>query len=155
MDQDDVGLLRRQRFEAGMHRGLTRRAAICGRLVAQSRNSLVEDRGVIGVHHRLHGKHVRMSAERLHGAEDHGLSADLAILLGSPGTGAKPAPGCDEDGCCALRSGHLKLKYSESGLCRGGGLPQAHSPYHAEYGKTERFPLAVGKAVFVAVHLHK
>ena len=76
VDQNDVGLLRRQRLEAGMHRGLTRRAAIGGRLVAQSRDSLVEDRGVIGIHHRLHGKHVRMPAERLHGAEDHGLSAD-------------------------------------------------------------------------------
>jgi hypothetical protein len=52
-----------------------------------------------------------MPAERLHGTEDHGLSADLAILLGSAGTGAKPASGCDEDGCGTLRSGHKGLKY--------------------------------------------
>ena len=65
VDQNDVGLFRRQRLEPGMHRSLTRRAAIGGRLVAQPRDSLVEDRGVIGIHHRLHGKHVRMPAERL------------------------------------------------------------------------------------------
>ena len=34
VDQDDVGLLRRQRLETGMHRSLTRRTAIGGWLMA-------------------------------------------------------------------------------------------------------------------------
>src|SRR4051812_24690837 len=102
-----------------MHRGLTRRAAFGGRLVVQSSDSLVEDRGVIGVHHRLHGEDVRMPTEGLHGAEDHGLSADLAILLWPPGTGAKPASGCDENGCGTLKFGHLDSNTNESGLRRG------------------------------------
>jgi hypothetical protein len=76
-----------------------------------------------------------MPAEGLHGAEDHGLSADLAILLGSPGTGAKPASGCDENGCGTLRFGHLDSNTNESGLRRGRQAALAHSPYHAEYGK--------------------
>ena len=91
-----------QRLEAGMHRGLARRAAIGGRLMAQAGDGLVEHGGIVGVHHRLHGEHVRMPAERLHGAEDHGLAADRAVLLGPAGAGAKAAPGCDEDGGCAL-----------------------------------------------------
>ena len=115
VDQDDVGLRGRQRLEAGMHRSLTRRAAIGGRLMAQARDGRVEDGGVIGIDHRLHGKDVRMPAERLHGAEDHGLPADLAILLRSTGAGAKPASGCDEDGCSALRSRHLDSNTDESG----------------------------------------
>src|SRR2546421_268902 len=104
-----------------MYRGLTRHTALGRRLMAQSRDSLDEDRGVIGIHHRLHGKHVRMLGERVHGAEDHGLSADLAILLGSSGAGAKPASGCDEDGCGTLRSGHLDSNTNEQGLRRGVG----------------------------------
>jgi hypothetical protein len=76
-----------------------------------------------------------MPAERLHGAEDHGLSADLAILLGPPGTGAKPASGCDKNGCGTLRFGHLDSNTNESGLRRGRQVALAHSPYHAEYGK--------------------
>src|SRR5205823_1758882 len=119
MDQDDVGLVRRQRFEAGMYRSLTGCTAIGGRLMAQSCNRSIENGGVIGIDHRLHRKHVRMPAERLHGAEDHGLPADLAILLWPAAAGAKPAPGCDEDGCCALRSGHLKLKYWRIGIMQG------------------------------------
>jgi hypothetical protein len=37
----------------------------------------------------------------------------------------------------------------------GSGLMRAaHSPYHAGGLKTERFLHVVGKAIFVAVHLH-
>ena len=65
----------------------------------------------------------------------HGLPADRPVLFGPSRAGAKSAPGCDEDGCCALRSGHLKLKYRRIGIMQGRCLPRAHSPYHAEYGK--------------------
>ena len=64
--------------------------------------AVVEHRGVVGIEHRLHRKDLRMAAERLHGAEDHGLPADRAVLLRSAGAGAKPAPGCDKDGCGPL-----------------------------------------------------
>src|SRR3954465_15516665 len=134
-----------------MHRGLTRRATTGGRLVAQSSNSLVEDRGVIGVHHGLHGEDVWMPAEGLHGAEDHGLSADLAILLGAPGTGAKPASGCDENGCGTLGSGHLNSNRERDGIegrRRGTALTMPK-------GENRVIPVTCGKAVFVAVHLHK
>jgi hypothetical protein len=62
-----------------------------------------------------------MPAKRLHGAKNHGLSADLAILLRPAGTGAKPASGCDEDGCSTLRSGHQDSKYERIGLRWGVG----------------------------------
>ena len=76
VDQHDVGLRRGQRFEAGMHRGLAGRAAIGGRLMAQARDGFVEEGGVVGIDHRLHRNDIGMPAERLHGAEDHGLPAD-------------------------------------------------------------------------------
>jgi hypothetical protein len=138
-----------------MHRSLPGGAAVGGRLMAQARNGGVEDGGIIGIYHRLHRKDVRVPAERFHGAEDHGLAADLAILLGPASAGAEPAPGCDEDGCCALGSRHLNSNTDVVGFGRRGGLPGGAQPYHAEYGMTERFTMVVGKAVFVAVHLHK
>jgi hypothetical protein len=54
-----------------------------------------EHRDVVGMQHRLHGRHMRMRAEWLHGAEDHGLPADGAVLFRSASSGAKPAAGCD------------------------------------------------------------
>src|SRR6185437_13408327 len=102
---------------------------------------VIEDRNVIGIDHGLYREHVRVPAERLHGAEDHGLAADGAVLLGSARAGAKAAPGCDEDGGCALGFGHWTLVAGGSGL-RGGVAPSlAHSPYHVECAKTERFPI--------------
>src|SRR3954470_332853 len=120
-----------------MHRRLTRRATFSGRLIAQSSNSLVEDRGVIGVHHRLHGEDVWMPAEGLHGAEDHGLSADLAILLGPPGTGAKPASGCDENGCGTLRFGHLDSNTRRIGVEEGASGRAGAQPLPCRIRKTE------------------
>ena len=154
VDQNDVGLLARQRLEPGMHRGLTRRAAIGRWLMAQAGDGLVEDGGVVGIHHRLHGEHVRMAAERLHGAEDHGLAADGAVLL--------RARRRRREGRARLRRGwRLCAQVSALDSITGRIWVEervrslAHSPYHAECAKTERFPIAVGKAVFVAVHLHK
>ena len=69
------------------------------RLMAQAARGVVEHGGVVRIKHRLHGKDLRMAAERLHGAEYHRLPADRAILLGPSGAGAKAAPGCDKDGC--------------------------------------------------------
>jgi len=119
VDQNDIGFLAGQRLEPRMHRGLTRRAAIGRRLMAQARDRFVEDRGIIGVHNRLHGKDIGVAAERFHRPEDHGLSADRTVLLGPAGAGAKPAPGCDENGCCTLRFRHLtqlRTKRSEEGI---------------------------------------
>jgi hypothetical protein len=121
--------------------------------MAQTDDGFVEHRRVIWIHDRLYGEYIRMAAERFHRAEDHGLSAYCTILFWPACTGAKPAPGCDEDGCCTLGFGHwarLKMILIEEGVGLVGD-----SPYHAACAKTERFPLAVGKAVFVAVHLHK
>src|SRR5439155_10033903 len=96
----------RQRLEARMHRCLACCAAIGWRRMAQPADGLVEHCGIIGIHDWLYGKHIRVSAERFHRAEDYGLPADRAILLRPAGAGAEPASGCDEDGCCALRFGH-------------------------------------------------
>ena len=60
-----------------------------------------------GLTHRLHGKDLGMAAERLHGPEDHGLAADHPVLLRSAGAGAKPAAGCDKDGCGTLGFRHV------------------------------------------------
>ena len=79
---------------------------LAGGCVAQGADGIVEHGGVIGIQNRLHGKDLRMAAERLHRPENHGLPADRTILLRASRTGAKPAPGCDKDGCSALRSGH-------------------------------------------------
>ena len=91
MDQNDLGPLGGKRFKAGMHRSLACRAAIGRQLMAQAARGLVD--------HRLHRKDFGVAAEWLHGAEYHRLPADRAILLGPSGAGAKPAPGCDKDGC--------------------------------------------------------
>ena len=49
VDQNDIGLLARQRFQSGVHRGLARGAAIGGRCVAQAADGLVENRGIVGI----------------------------------------------------------------------------------------------------------
>ena len=102
MDQDDIGLVPGERFEPGEHRGLPRRAAIGRRLVAEPCDRCREHGAVVGVHDRLNSEHVRMPAEGLHGAIDHGHAADLAILLGTAGACAQAASGRDEDDCGAL-----------------------------------------------------
>ena len=103
VDQHDVGPLSRQRFEPGMNGSLPRRAAGGrGRMVEPAHRS-VEHLDVIGIHHRLHRDHVRMPAERRHGAEDHRLPTDRTVLLRSARAGAEPTAGCDEDGCGSLR----------------------------------------------------
>jgi hypothetical protein len=77
-----------------------------------------------------------MTAKHVHRPVDHGLAADLAILLGASGAGAQSAPGGDEDGCSAVRSGHHR---SMRGVFRVALGAPAHSPYHAGGLKTERF----------------
>jgi hypothetical protein len=51
-----------------------------------------------------------MGAERLHGAKDHCLPADCAILFWSARAGAKAAPGCDKDGGGPFRICHATQK---------------------------------------------
>ena len=95
-----------QRRQAAAIGSLPRRAAIRGRLVAQPRACRVERRGIVGMEHGLHEEDLRMGAERLHGAEDHGLPANDAVLFGAAIAGAKPAAGCDENGGSPFRFCH-------------------------------------------------
>jgi hypothetical protein len=69
-------------------------------------------------------------------------------LLRPSRAGAKPASGCDEDGCCTLRFRHLAQLRTIGLEERGGVGPAAHSPYHVECANAERFPMAVGKSSF-------
>jgi hypothetical protein len=46
-----------------------------------------------------------------------------------------------------LIEGHLRV-------ASGALVAPAHSPYLAGNQQTERFPTAMGKAVFAALHLH-
>jgi hypothetical protein len=87
--------------------------------VAQAADGLVEDRSIVGIHNRLHCEYLWMAAKCLHRPVDHGLAADLSILLGAARAGAKSAPGCDKDGCGALRSGHRDSMKGDSGLFSG------------------------------------
>ena len=152
VDQNDVGLLARERLESGMHRGLARRAAIGRRRMAQAADGVVEHRGVVGIHHRLHGEHIWMAAKRLHRAEDHGLAADRAILFRSAGAGAKPAPGCDEDGCCTLGFGHWARLKDDSGLRQDVWLVGAQ-PLSCCMRKNRAIPNSCGKSSFCCTAL--
>ena len=114
---------------------------------------LVEDGEVVGIQDRLHRRNFRMAAKRLHGAENHALPANGALLFGAAGAGTKTASGCDEDGGGPLRIRHR----SRPGAIRqflswvDGALPLSRS-----LAKTERFfgiPSAVGKSTYAAVHL--
>jgi hypothetical protein len=98
VDQHDVGLVDGERLKPGMHLGLARCAAIGGRGMAQAGDGVVEEGDVVGIYNRLNRGDVGMAAERLHGAKDHGLPADGAILLRPAGARAEAAPGCDKDG---------------------------------------------------------
>ncbi|MGY4295218.1 hypothetical protein ACVWXN_003313 [Bradyrhizobium sp. i1.4.4] len=102
VDEHDIGLMPGECFEPCEHGGLPRRAAIGRRLVAETCDRCREHGAVVGVHHRLHGKHVGVPAEGFHGAIDHGHAADLAILLGTTGASPQAASGRDEDDCGAL-----------------------------------------------------
>ncbi|MEY9588887.1 hypothetical protein ABIA06_001178 [Bradyrhizobium yuanmingense] len=102
VDQHDVRIVLGQRFEAGEHRSLPRRAAIGRWLVPEPCDRCGEHGAVVGVHHRLHREHLSVTAEGFHGAADHGHAADLAILLRPAGAGAQSTPGCDEDDRGAL-----------------------------------------------------
>ena len=106
VDQDDVGIHARERFESGMHRRLPRSAAVRGRLMAQTADRGIEYRRVLGVQNRLYRKDLGMTAKWRHRAENHGLSADRPILLWSTRAGAKAAAGCDKNGCSPLGFRH-------------------------------------------------
>jgi len=43
-----------------------------------------------------------MAAERRHGAENDGLSANRTVLFRVAGAGTQAAPGRDDNGCCPL-----------------------------------------------------
>ena len=152
VDQDDVGLRARERFKAGMHRRLPRSAAVRGRLMAQTADRGIEHRDVLGVQNRLHRKDLGMTAKRLHGPENHGLSADRPILLGSTGAGAKAAAGCDKDGCSPLGFRHGGSIAGERRVDQGDRCV-AHCPYHAGAAKQNVSRSAWEKRRFVAVHL--
>jgi hypothetical protein len=90
---------------------------------------------------------LRMIAKRFHRPVDHSLTANFAVLLGTPGARAQSAAGCDKDGCSSVRSGHF---YSMKGAFRVAlGALLAAQPLSCRRPKTERFPVVVGKAVFL------
>jgi len=109
-----------QGLEPGMHRCLARRAASRSRRVSQAPHGVIEHRGVVRVHDRLHGGHRWMRAERLHSPVDHQLSADGPVLFRAAGAGAQAAAGGNEDGGGPLRMGHGWVATVSEGL---RGLP--------------------------------
>lgn len=96
--------------------------------MAQAGNSLLEKRGIVGIHHGLDGEYIRMPGESLHRAIDHGLPADRAVLLWPARAGAQSAPGCDKDGCGTLGLRHFEPMTDESGMREGSDRIAAHSP---------------------------
>jgi hypothetical protein len=93
-----------------MHRLLARRATIDRRGVLERADGVIEHGDVVGVHDRLHRRNIRVPAERSHGPEYYGLATDHTVLLGSSRAGTESAPGGDEDGSGALRSGHASSR---------------------------------------------
>src|SRR5258708_13484356 len=89
-----------------MHGSLPGSGAGGGGLVAEPAYGVVEHGGVVGVQDRLHRKNLWMSEERRHGAEDHRLPTDRAILLRPAGASAESAAGGNENGCGFVRLYH-------------------------------------------------
>src|ERR1700710_499926 len=73
----------------------------------------------------------------------------VRYCLGPPPPARRPRPAATRMAAVRLGLG-IGLDDGRTEM-RGGVAPSlAHSPYHAECVKTERFPIAVGKADFVA-----
>src|SRR5262249_8916518 len=109
--------------------------------------------------HGLHDRDMRMRAERLHGAEDHGLPANDAILFRSATACAKSAAGCDEDGGSPFRICHAtqitviavdKRRRLPDVWIRPGALITAGTK---KRGNPEAWGLA-SRAAIAALHLH-
>ena len=152
VDQHDVGLLRARALRArhAPRPAASRRPASAAR-GCKPAHGRIEHRDVVGVQHRLHGRHIRMPAERLHGAVDHGLAADRAVLLRSAGAGAQ-ARGRRRQGWrqYAVISpwdfNELMENARSEGRLRG-------MPLSWRRAKTRELPRAVRKAHFAALHL--
>ena len=61
---------------------------------------------------------------QLAGCETHWMAEGARV---AEAAGAEPAPGCDEDGCCALRSRHLDSNTGESELRSGAVRPRGRT----------------------------
>src|ERR1700749_1978348 len=77
----------------------------------QPAHRIIEHGCVIRIHHRLHGGYPGMTAKRFHGAENHRLPTDRAVLLRSACASAKAASCGDEDGGGPLWIGHEAFGY--------------------------------------------
>ena len=147
------GFCARQRLKPGMHRRLTRRAAVGRRLMAQPATASLNIAASSGF---TTGCTANTSGWR------QNASIARKITVWPPIVRYCLARPRRREARARLRRGWLLYARvwaldsitNDSGLKEGWGR-LAHSPYHAECAKTERFPIAVGKAVFVAVHLHK
>src|SRR5258708_18766541 len=84
VDQDDIGPLVCERLKSGMYRGLARRAAIGGRLIAQTPDRIVENGGAVGVDHPPHPKKLWVTAEKLPPPRKHRLPPPPALFLWPP-----------------------------------------------------------------------
>jgi hypothetical protein len=67
--------------------------------MAQTFHGGIEHRAVVGIYDRLNPGDIRVLAERLHGTEDHGHTADGPILLRTTRAGAETAAGRYENYC--------------------------------------------------------
>ena len=98
VDQHDVRGARAQRLQAGPHRGLPGRAAEHRRQQFQALGGGLIRSHVVGMDDRLHGADLAMPGKQRKARPDHGLAGQGSVLLGQIAPGARPAPGCNDDG---------------------------------------------------------
>ncbi len=98
VDQHDVGRESHQRFEAGQHRRLPRRAAEDGRGDRHAGHRRVKVRDIVRMNDNLCPGDPGMGGKGGDAAGDHRASAKLAILLGSAIAGPQPASGGNDQG---------------------------------------------------------
>ena len=114
-------------------------------------DGVVEQGGVVGVQHRLHGKDLGW---RQNGSIARKITVWPPIVrycFGPPEPARSPRPAATR--MAAVRSGFgIGLNCGRMGCDGAAGRP-AHSPYHAVARKNRIIPIAVGKAYFAAVHL--
>ncbi len=86
MDQDKIGLMRRERLETGSHAVLSPRATGDGREQSPRKGAarFCVERRVVGVDHHQDTVDARMFGKRADRARQHRLVADSAILLRLP-----------------------------------------------------------------------
>ena len=109
VNEDDSGSARRERLEAGAHRGLPRRPAVDRRQkILQARGRGAKSSRVLRMNDRLHGADLRMGEKSRERGADHRLARDFAILLGHVAAGAQASPARNDD--CGDGVSHFVLR---------------------------------------------